>query len=218
MTRSIDHARELTRAALDAAELPVSFSGDGVAGAVTSAAAERPGSVVGVLPGGSGNDFCRHVGISHDAVEACSVLATGVATPVDLGEANGTPFLGIASLGFDSEANALANRAPRFLGGGIYVYGALGAIARWSPAHFEVEIDGRLDRFDGWSVIVANTSVYGGGMYVAPDARVDDGLLDVVLIRKTSRARFLASFPEGLQGCARARGQRARSCARVRSA
>ncbi|HEY5142386.1 MAG TPA: diacylglycerol kinase family protein [Solirubrobacteraceae bacterium] len=200
LTRSLEHAGELARAALAAGELPVSFSGDGVAGAVAAAAAATEGAIVGVLPGGSGNDFCRHVGIPQDALEACAVIAHGTPMPIDLGEANGAPFLGIASLGFDSEANALANRAPRRLGRGIYVYGALGAVARWAPAHFDVSVDGKREHFDGWSVIVANTSVYGGGMYVAPDARVDDGLLDVVLIRKTSRLRFLASFPRVFKG------------------
>ncbi len=181
-------------------ELPVSFSGDGVAGAVAAAVAGDEGAVVGVLPGGSGNDFCRHVGIPQDALEACAVIAHGTPAAIDLGEADGHPFLGIASLGFDSEANALANRAPRRLGRGIYVYGALGAVARWAPATFDVSVDGVRESFDGWSVIVANTSVYGGGMYVAPDARLDDGLLDVVLIRKTSRLHFLASFPRVFKG------------------
>jgi YegS/Rv2252/BmrU family lipid kinase len=200
LTRSLGHAGELTCAALAAGELPVSFSGDGVAGAVAAAAAAHGGAVVGILPGGSGNDFCRHAGIPQDALEACAVIARGTPSAIDLGQANGRPFLGIASLGFDSEANALANRAPRRLGRGIYVYGALGAVARWRPASFDVTVDGERESFDGWSVIVANTSVYGGGMYVAPDARVDDGLLDVVLIRKTTRLHFLTSFPKVFKG------------------
>ena len=200
LTRSLAHARELTIEALALGEIPVSFSGDGVAGAVAGAARTHPEAVIGVLPGGSGNDFCRHTGIPGDALEACSVIAHGEPRPIDLGEANGVPFLGIASLGFDSEANAAANAAPRALGRGIYVYGALSAIARWRPASFEVRADDHVERFEGWSVICANTSVYGAGMFVAPQARVDDGLLDVVLIRKTSRARFLASFPKVFKG------------------
>ena len=200
MTRDLAHAGELTRCALDRGEVPVSFSGDGVAGAVAGAAREVPEAVIGVLPGGSGNDFCRHIGIPGEALEACEVIAHGVPRAIDLGEANGVPFLGIASLGFDSEANAAANAAPRALGRGIYVYGALSAIARWKPASFEVRADGHTERFEGWSVICANTSVYGAGMFVAPQARIDDGLLDVVLIRKSSRARFLASFPKVFKG------------------
>lgn len=200
LTRDLPHAGALTREALGRGELPVSFSGDGVAGAVAAAARDVPDAVIGVLPGGSGNDFCRHTGIPGEALAACDVIAHGEPRAIDLGEANGVPFLGIASLGFDSEANAAANAAPRALGRGIYVYGALSAIARWKPASFEVRMDDHVERFEGWSVICANTSVYGGGMFVAPQARIDDGLLDVVLIRKSSRARFLASFPKVFKG------------------
>ena len=200
LTRDLPHAGALTREALGRGELPVSFSGDGVAGAVAAAARDVPDAVIGVLPGGSGNDFCRHTGIPGDALEACAVIAGGEPRAIDLGEANGVPFLGIASLGFDSEANAAANAAPRALGRGIYVYGALAAIARWKPASFEVRADDHVERFEGWSVICANTSVYGGGMFVAPQARIDDGLLDVVLIRKSGRGRFLASFPKVFKG------------------
>lgn len=199
-TRSLEHADELTRAALAAGNLPVALSGDGVAGAVAAAAAAHGEATIGILPGGSGNDFCRHAGIPHDALEACEVLRSGVATPIDLAQANGHTFLGIASLGFDSEANAVANAAPRALGRGIYLYGALVALARWRPAQFDVEIDGTLHSFAGWSVVAANTSVYGGGMYIAPDARLDDGLLDVVLSAKTSRLRFLRSMPRVFNG------------------
>jgi YegS/Rv2252/BmrU family lipid kinase len=199
LTRDLAHARELALAALALEEIPVAFSGDGVAGAVAGAVAHRD-AVIGVLPGGSGNDFCRHAGIPGDALAACEVIAHGEPQPIDLGEANGVPFLGIASLGFDSEANAAANAAPRALGRGIYVYGALAALARWRPASFEVEAAEERLSFAGWSVICANTSVYGGGMFVAPDARLDDGLLDLVVIRKTGRLRFLASFPKVFRG------------------
>lgn len=199
-TRSLEHAGELTRAALAAGRLPVALSGDGVAGAVAAAAAAQGAATIGVLPGGSGNDFCRHVGIGQDALAACEVLRSGVATSIDLAQANGRMFLGIASLGFDSEANAVANAAPRALGRGIYLYGALVALARWRPAQFEVDVDGERRSFAGWSVVAANTSVYGGGMYIAPDARIDDGLLDVVLSAKTSRLRFLRSMPRVFNG------------------
>jgi YegS/Rv2252/BmrU family lipid kinase len=200
MTRDIAHARELTREALAGGEIPVAFGGDGLAGAVAGAASEHPGAVIGVLPGGSGNDFCRHMGIPGDAVAACEAIARGEPRAIDVGEANGARFLGIASLGFDSEANAAANRAPRIFGRAIYLYGALVALARWKPAWFELRAGQRSERFDGWSVVCANTSVYGGGMFIAPDASVEDGVLDVVLTRGRSRARFLAAFPKVLKG------------------
>ena len=200
LTRSLEHARELALQAAAEDATAVSFSGDGVAGAVAGALAGREDALVGVLPGGTGNDFCRHVGIPRDPVDACHVLLHGEARAIDLGEADGRPFLGIASTGFDSSANEIANAASRRLGRGIYVYGALAAIARWTPATFTIELDGAERTFEGWSVIVANTSVYGAGMYVAPDARLDDGLLDVVTIGRSSRLRFGATLPKVFKG------------------
>ncbi|CAB4881856.1 unannotated protein [freshwater metagenome] len=202
LTDDLEHARDLTREALGGEQIPVAFGGDGLAGAVAGAAyAVTPGAaLIGVLPGGSGNDFCRHSGIGGDPVAACDLLALGQAAPIDLGEANTRIFLGIASLGFDSEANAAANRAPRFLGRGIYVYGALSALLGWHQAAFTIETSDGSEQFPGWSVICANTSVYGAGMFIAPEARTDDGLLDVVTIRDTGRLHFLRAFPKVFRG------------------
>lgn len=189
----------VSRAAGDG-RVPVAFSGDGVVGAVASWASRLEEPVFGVLPGGTGNDFCRHIGIPDDPVAACRILANGVEQPVDIGVANGVRFLGIASAGFDSEANAAANRGPRWMGQLVYTWGALVALARWKPASFTVEVDGRVSTFDGWSVVCANTSVYGAGMFIAPDARTDDGLFDVVWTLKSGRLRFLAMLPKVFKG------------------
>ena len=170
LTSSLDDAVRLTNEALDQGEIPVAFSGDGVAGVVARTASYRPGSIFGVLPGGTGNDFCGHVGIPDDAVEACEVLASGVPTTIDLGEANGARFLGIASFGYDSLANESANAAPRWLGSAVYIWGAISAVIRWKPAHFTVIADGAEKSFDGWQGLWANTSRYGGGMVIAPHA------------------------------------------------
>jgi YegS/Rv2252/BmrU family lipid kinase len=146
-----------------------------------------PDAVLGVLPGGRGNDFVRMAGIPLDPVAACDVLANGRAAPIDLGEAGGRPFLGIASVGFDSEANRIANAAPPALGRLVYVYGALRALAGWQGARFRLEVDGERVEFEGWSVAAANSGFYGGGMHLAPDARLDDGALDVVWLAESSR-------------------------------
>ncbi|HEX6621774.1 MAG TPA: diacylglycerol kinase family protein, partial [Solirubrobacteraceae bacterium] len=190
-TRDIDHARELAVAAARRGRVVVTLSGDGMLGAVAGALRAVPGAVVGVLPGGRGNDFARVVGIPLDAEAACEVIAHGVARPVDLGLAGETPYIGIASVGFDSEANRIANRAPARLGPLVYLYGALGALATWKHATFDIEVDGERRRFTGWSVGACNSKAYGGGMYAAPDAELDDGALDVVYCERTSKATFV---------------------------
>ena len=190
-TRDLAHARGLAVAAARRGRVVVTLSGDGMLGAVAGVLRDVPGAVVGVLPGGRGNDFARVVGIPLDAEAACDVIAGGVARPVDLGLADDTPYIGIASVGFDSEANRIANSAPARLGQLVYVYGALGALATWKHAGFTVDVDGERTLFAGWSVAAANSKAYGGGMFVAPDAELDDGALDVVYCERTSKATFV---------------------------
>ncbi len=199
-TQSLAHAREVAPDIVADGRVPVTLSGDGLVGAVAGALAVVPDAVMGVLPGGRGNDFARGAGIPLDPVEACAVIATGVAQPVDLGEVDGRPFIGIASVGFDSDANRIANEAPARLGNLVYAYGALRAVVGWKPASFVVVVDGEERRFRGWSVAAANSKAYGGGMFVAPDADLHDGMLDIVLTDECSRLRFVRTLPKVFKG------------------
>jgi YegS/Rv2252/BmrU family lipid kinase len=192
-TESLDHARALAATAAEAGETVVTLSGDGLIGCVAGVVHSHPKGVLGVLPGGRGNDFCRVLGIPLDDVAAaCAVLAGGVERRLDLGCVDGRPFIGIASLGFDSDANRIANEAPSRLGNLVYAYGALRALAAWRPARFDLELDGGERRgYVGYSVGACNTKAYGGGMYAAPGAELDDGLLDVVFCEDMPKRRFL---------------------------
>jgi YegS/Rv2252/BmrU family lipid kinase len=201
-TRDLQHARTLALEAARAGEWAVAFGGDGLAGAVADGLREVPDAVMGILPGGRGNDLARVLGIPVDPLAACAVIARGIARPLDLGEVDGRAFVGIASAGFDSEANRIANEAPACLGNLVYAYGALRALVSWRPARFEIELDppGERVAFSGYTVAAANSRTYGGGMQIAPDALLDDGLLDVVLIERVGRLRFLANLPRVFKG------------------
>lgn len=193
-TRSLEHAGELARHAAARDEVAVAFGGDGLLGAVAGALMHSNG-VVGALPGGRGNDFARVLGIPLEPVAACSVLATGQVKALDLGEVNGRSFVGIASCGFDSDANRIANEARLVRGNLVYAYAAIRALARWRPATFEVTLDGdRKHVVRGFSVGACNSKAYGGGMYAAPDAALDDGLLDIVTCADMPKRRFLFSI------------------------
>jgi YegS/Rv2252/BmrU family lipid kinase len=161
---------------------------------------ELPGATLGVLPGGRGNDLARVLGIAADPVAACATIANGIPRPIDLGvvsqaqvDGPGRAFVGIASVGFDSDANRIANEAPAWLGGMVYAYGALRALLSWRPARFEIELDPPGERHSvvGYSVGACNSKSYGGGMRAAPDALLDDGLLEVVALERVSKLRFL---------------------------
>jgi diacylglycerol kinase family enzyme len=130
-------------------------------------------------------------------------LAAQAGGPVlDLGACGERAFVGIASCGFDSDANRIANetRVPR---DAAYLYGALRALAGWRPARFELELDrgaGGTWVHVGYSVAAANGRQYGGGMMLAPDAALDDGLLDVVTVGDVPKRRFLAQLPKVFSG------------------
>src|SRR5215208_5472675 len=149
--------------------------------------------------GGRGNDFARVLGVPRDPAEAGRALARAEVRRLDLGEAGGRPFIGIASCGFDSDANRIANEARHVKGQAVYAYAALRALAAWKPARFELVLDGDSSRtYVGWSVGACNSKAYGGGMYAAPDAELDDGLLDVVVCERTSKATFVTRILPGL--------------------
>ena len=199
-TQSLEHAQELGRAAADLGEIAVAFGGDGLIGAVADAIKNTQG-VLGVLPGGRGNDFVRVLGIPLEPVPACAVLRDGKVRPLDLGQVGDKTFIGIASCGFDSVANRIANETRIVHGNLVYAYGALRALAGWKPARFEVTVDdGEPLVMTGYTVAAANSGAYGGGMMMAPDASLQDGLLDIVLVGHAPKLRFLRLLPTVFKG------------------
>ena len=156
--------------------------------------------MLAVLPGGRGNDLARALDIPQDPEAASQLLASGRIRELDLGEVDGRPYIGIASCGFDSDANRLANEAPPALGNFVYAYGAVRAWAAWKPARFEVALDGRGLAFQGDNVAVANSPCYGGGMRIARDAELDDGLFDVVMTGKGPKRRFPRFISKAFDG------------------
>lgn len=202
-TTSLAHADALARRAVADDRVAVAMGGDGTIGRVAGTVAAT-GGVLGVLPGGRGNDFCRAAGLPQNAVAACAVLSSGVERAVDLGvvtSATGeTAFLGIASIGFDSDVQERVLSSPARLGRLVYLYGSLAAVASWRHAVFTCTTDGTPLVVRGWSVAVANSGVYGGGMRLAPDASLTDGELDVVTSAATGRLTFLRALPKVFRG------------------
>jgi YegS/Rv2252/BmrU family lipid kinase len=197
-TSSMEHARECARVAGAAGEIVAAMGGDGLTGAVAGELRDGAG-VLAVLPGGRGNDFARKLGIPADPVAACALLRNAERR-IDLADVGGRTYLGILSAGLDSDANRLANDNTLPLGTAVYAYAALRALAGWKTAHWTVTVDGETREFDGYCVAVSNSGVYGSGMYLVPDARLDDGLLDVVLVGDVSKRRYLANLPKVFKG------------------
>lgn len=199
-SESADDLARLARAAADAGEMPVAVGGDGTLACMARELVGEKFSI-GLIPAGRGNDFARVIGIPSDPLAAVDTLIDGKDIRVDLGQANGKPFLGIASFGFDSDANRIANESRFIRGSLVYVYAALRALINWRPARFEVHAAGMPTySFTGWSVAVANNQAYGGGMFIAPDADLQDGLFDLITIAGTRKLRFLGTMPKIFKG------------------
>ena len=198
-TRSIEHARQQAMGAVDHGETVASLGGDGLLRPLASAL-RHTGSALAILPGGRGNDLARVLGIPSEPAGAARLAVEGRERLLDVAQVEGTPYMGIASFGFDSDANRVANEARLIRGNLVYLYAALRALAAWQPARFTVTIDGERLEFSGYSVAVANSRAYGGGMFIAPDAELDDGLLDVVMTGRRPKLRALRSLPKLFDG------------------
>jgi YegS/Rv2252/BmrU family lipid kinase len=198
-TQSVEHAREEARTAAGQGETVVAVGGDGLVGSLAGALRGQAGALA-IVPSGRGNDFARVLKIPTEPREAARVAVDGAERVVDLGLANGRPFVGIASLGFDSDANRIANEAKLVKGNLVYLYAALRALAGWKHARFRVTVDGREHEVVGYSVAVGNSKAYGGGMFVFPHAKLDDGLLDIVTVAEHGKLRWLATVPKVFKG------------------
>jgi YegS/Rv2252/BmrU family lipid kinase len=198
-TQSHAHAVERARAAaLDGGEV-VAFGGDGMV-RIAAHAVRGTDATLGVLPGGRGNDFAAALAIPRDPLAACEVIVAGRAKPIDAGDCNGETFVGIASIGIESEVTRLANSAPRWGGQATYLGATLVGLARYRPATFDLTVDGAGHSYTGFIAGASNSGRFGGGMRFAPDARLDDGLLDLVVIETGPKWRFVLDTPKVFKG------------------
>jgi YegS/Rv2252/BmrU family lipid kinase len=198
-TRGLEDGIERALRAVEANEVPVVISGDGLVGAIggAMAGAETP---LGIIPGGRGNDLARVLGIPDDPLAAVAVLVAGESRRIDVGEANGKRFLGIVSVGFDSECNRLANEVTIIRSNLVYVYSLFRTLLAWKPARFTIRSESERIRTSGYSISVANNSTFGGGMRIAPEALLDDGLLDVITVGEVGKLRFVANLRKVFDG------------------
>ena len=198
-TRDLAHAREAAAAAVAAGETVAALGGDGLLRPI-AAVLRDTASALAILPGGRGNDLARVLGVPTDPAAEARIAVEGEERLIDMATVDGEPYLGIASFGFDSDANRIANEARLVRGNLVYVYAALRAIVAWRPAAFTVTVDGERHELTGYSVAVANSKAFGGGMFLAPHAELDDGQVDVVTIGRASKLRYLRGVAKVFKG------------------
>ena len=170
------------------------------------APAPSAAALFAALPGGRGNDFVRGLGVSTHPVQAARQFHEWTERPVDIGYVAGPDgarhaFLGIASLGFDSDVQVRANQTRLIRGSSVYTYAALRTLAGWRPASFKVSADdGPVEQTRRLVCGGREFRLLRGGMHYAPSARIDDGLLELVTAERSSRLHFLAMLPKVFSG------------------
>jgi YegS/Rv2252/BmrU family lipid kinase len=177
------------------------MGGDGTVHEVAAACVGRD-LVLGVLPVGSGNDYVKALGVGADLGRALEVLVGGKVRAVDAGEVNGIRFNNGLGIGFDAEVAAGVTRAPARLGGtGRYMWSVGRLLWRFRCHEATLGLD-ETETIEARTILVAVAlgTTYGARFRLAPEARLDDGLFDVVWSEELSRAEILRLVPAALGG------------------
>ena len=183
------------------------MGGDGMAHIGLNACANT-NVKLGVIPAGTGDDFCRGMGIPRKPMQAVQSIVTGQGRLVDLMSVEGRltdgeqqRFVGcVVSTGFDAKVNYRVNNSNFPFGSLSYAYAAIAEMASFKPLHYRLTTNGFTRELDAMLVCIANGGYFGGGMWIAPTADVTDGLLDVTIARTVSRAELIRMLPKLYSG------------------
>lgn len=206
-TQGPGDAERLAREAADCgAGVVAAMGGDGTIYEVANGLLGT-GTTLGLLPYGTGNDLARTLGLFGNTPLACRTLTEGQTLALDVGVMEGTGtngprrFLVIAGTGYVADVAATINRGVRFLSGAAaYVWGAITTLRQFTPFHLCLEVDGQKTEMEAMFLAVANTPLTGGGMILAPGARVDDGVLEICLVGKVPKWTLLYELTRVFRG------------------
>ena len=207
LSRNFAEAKLMAHQAIaDGVDVLAVMGGDGMMhlGVNTSAAARTDGrsrTTLGLIPAGTGNDLCRGIGLPpKDAVAAAGVIAAGHSRSIDLARVAETYVAAVLATGFDALVNRRANQMPWPRGSTRYALAVMAELRVFSPLHYRLTLDGQIRELPAMLVAIGNTSSYGGGMLICPQADPYDGLLDVTIIHPVGRLKLLRLFPEMYSG------------------
>jgi diacylglycerol kinase (ATP) len=214
LTHYPGHASAIARKALDEGfRYFVAVGGDGtVHEVVNGLVVERripPEVTLSIIPGGTGSDFVRVLGISRDPAQACQTTLGSQTRAVDIGEMecmrDGRPiiryFVNVAGLGFDGETAVRVNRMSKRISGTLpYLTGLVVTLLSYANKDVQLTVDGQPLAGRWNSVIICNGQYFGGGMWIGPHAAADDGIFDVVLLKDLNKVEFLLNVPRVYKG------------------
>ena len=207
VTEGVGHARALAKAAVGrGARLVMAWGGDGTINEIASALAfdEVP---LGIIPAGSGNGLARELGVDPRPERAIANALAAEPRPMDLGEIDGRLFANTAGIGFDAHIASRFAVATRrgFIG---YAGITARALMSYQPGTYRITSESESVEVRAVLVTIANSAQFGNGALIAPGAKVDDGVLDLVVFEERSRVATVCQMPRLFNGTVR----RARGC------
>lgn len=194
------HARDLAHAAVtEGVDAVVAVGGDGMVHLALQVVAgtETP---LGIVPAGTGNDLATCLGLPTDPRAAVEVVAAGEQRRIDAVRAGERWWGCVLGAGFDSIVNERANTLRWPKGGARYNVAIALELPRFRPLPFVLTLDGETWATDAMLVAVGNAQSYGAGIRITPDARLDDGLLDVCVLAPVSKLDFVKTLPKARTG------------------
>jgi len=178
----------------------ISVGGDGLAHLILQLCVPRQ-IPFAVMPAGTGNDIVRTLGWSLDDIESYLDRVTRTeAAPIDLGNVDSEWFAAILSTGFDSIVNERANALSWPKGPQRYNVAIALELPQFRPLEYEITLDTHSFTTKAMLIAIGNGRSYGGGMYVCPQAQMNDGLFDVMILEPVSKIEFLKVFPKVYSG------------------
>lgn len=183
-TKTFEHAIEVSKdASLKPDVIPVLCGGDGtISTYINNASLDK---FFGIVPGGTANVVAKELGIPFNTLMACKTILTAAVKDIDVGVCNKKKFLFVAGVGFDAEVAANVSKSIKAkIGQYAYHLSVLKTLFTYSPPKLEVFVDDNLKPYIGEYAIICNMRRYGGDLFFAPKARYDDGLLDVLLLKR----------------------------------
>ena len=196
------HATQLAKQAREAgAQTVLAIGGDGTAYEVAQGLLGAS-CALGIIPAGTGNDFIKSIGVPADPLQALDHILSHPAQLTDVGELNGRMFLNEIGTGFDVTVLDYAQRAKKYCRGLLpYLYGVIQTLFRFRPFSVTYTVDGESQvTQDAFVVAAANGGMIGGGIPIAPQAKIDDGLLDVIVVGAIPRRVLLARLAGLMKG------------------
>jgi YegS/Rv2252/BmrU family lipid kinase len=200
VTERAGHARDLTRAAVArGSRLVMAWGGDGTINEVASALAfgEIP---LGIVPAGSGNGLARQLGVKRQPADAIRLAIAAEPRRIDLGELGDRLFVNAAGVGFDAQVASRFNERSGRRGLMTYALITAKTLRTYEPPEYTITTSEGSVRLRAIVVTAANSAEFGNGACSAPGARVDDGLLDLVVIAERSRLQTLIGLPRLFNG------------------